>query len=47
MRDSTGVFGIAVLVVTTGMVRHTPGHPDELFAAGATFTLLAWGFACL
>lgn len=98
-----GIFGIAVLVVTTGMVRRTPGltgvsvgialpaivllalqamydmprllpaslaleavfyfyaagsliaymladrraTTDELFAAGATFTLLAWGFAYL
>lgn len=98
-----GAFGIAVLVITTGMVRRTPGltwisaltavpaivllllqafhgmpqllpwssgleaffyfyaagsliaymladrkaTTDELFAAGATFTLLAWGFAHL
>ena len=98
-----GIFGIAVLIITTGMVRRTPGltwvsvgialpaivllalqamydmpgllpvssaleavfyfyaagsliaymmadwhaTTDELFAAGATFTLLAWGFAYL
>lgn len=102
-RIGFGVFGIAVLVITTGMVRRTPGlnwvaggialpailllalqliygmpalvpwsaaleaifyfyaagsliaymmadrraTTDELFAAGATFTLLAWGFAYL
>jgi hypothetical protein len=102
-RIGLGVFGIVVLVVTTGMVRRTPGlnwvaggialpavvllalqalfgmpqllpwsaaleavfyfyaagsliaymmadwraTTDELFAAGATFTLLAWGFAYL
>ncbi|MFZ5550915.1 MAG: ion channel [Pseudomonadota bacterium] len=102
-RIGFGAFGVAVLVVTTGMVRRTPGlnwvsggialpaivllvlqavfdmpqllpwsagleavfyfyaaasliaymmadrHAtvDELFAAGATFTLLAWGFAYL
>jgi hypothetical protein len=100
-RIGLGVFGIAVLIVTTAMVRRTPGlnwiaggialpavamlalqalfgmpqllpwsaaleavfyfyaagsliaymmadwraTTDELFAAGATFTLLAWGFA--
>jgi hypothetical protein len=100
-RIGFGAFGIAVLAVTTGMVRRTPGlnrvsggiavpavvllalqvffgmpellpwsssleavfyfyaagsliaymmadwhaTTDELFAAGATFTLLAWGFA--
>ena len=100
-RGALSAFGIAVLVVTTGMVRRTPGltwfsaclalpaivmlllqalldmqallpwsamleavfyfyaagslvaymmgdmraTTDELFAAGATFTLLAWGFA--
>jgi len=27
------------------MMRDTRVHADELFAAGATFTLLAWGFA--
>ena len=99
-RIAFGVFGILVLIVTTGMVRRTPGltwvsvgialpaiallalqaafqlpelspwssaleavfyfyaagsliaymladrkaTTDELFAAGATFTLLAWGF---
>lgn len=99
-RIGFGVFGIVVLIVTTGMVRRTPGltwvsvgialpavallalqlvfgmpelspwssaleamfyfyaagsliaymladrkaTTDELFAAGATFTLLAWGF---
>lgn len=98
-----GAFGVAVLVITTGMVERTPGHTwisacialpaivllvlqstmdmpglvpwsaaleavfyfyaagsliaymmkdmrataDELFAAGATFTLLAWGFTHL
>ncbi|MGH6648903.1 ion channel [Aquabacterium sp.] len=98
-----GAFGVAVLVITTGMVDRTPGHTwisacialpaivllvlqstmdmpgllpwsaaleavfyfyaagsliaymmkdmrataDELFAAGATFTLLAWGFTHL
>jgi hypothetical protein len=102
-RIGFGVFGVVVLVVTTGMVRRTPGlnwvsasialpavvmlvlqaafgmawllpwsaaleavfyfyaagsliaymmadrHAtvDELFAAGATFTLLAWAFAYL
>jgi hypothetical protein len=102
-RIGFGVFGIAVLAITTGMVRRTPGlnwvaggialpaivllalqviygmpglapwsaaleavfyfyaagsliaymmadrraTTDELFAAGATFTLLAWGFAYL
>jgi len=102
-RIGFGVFGIVVLILTTGMVRHTPGlnwvsggialpavvllalqawygmawllpwsaaleavfyfyaagsliaymmadrraTRDELFAAGATFTLLAWGFAYL
>lgn len=102
-RIAFGIFGIAVLVVTTGMVRRTPGlvwvsigiampavtmsvlqalfgmtqllpysaaleaafyiyaagsliaymmedhraTTDELFAAGATFTLLAWSFAYL
>lgn len=102
-RIGLGVFGIVVLVVTTGMVRRTPGlawvsggialpavvllalqamhgmpwllpwsaaleaafyfyaagsliaymmadrraTTDELFAAAATFTLLAWGFAYL
>lgn len=102
-RIGFGVFGIVVLVVTTGMVRRTPGlnwisysialpavamlalqawfgmawllpwsaaleaifyfyaagsliaymmadrraTADELFAAGATFTLLAWAFAYL
>jgi Ion channel len=102
-RIGLGVFGIAVLIITTGMVRRTPGlnwvsagialpavvmlafqalydmpwllpwsaaleavfyfyaagsliaymmadrraTTDELFAAGATFTLLAWGFAYL
>ena len=102
-RIGLGVFGIVVLVVTTGMVRRTPGlnwvaggialpavvllalqalfgmpqllpwsaaleavfyfyaagsliaymmadrraTTDELFAAGATFTLLAWAFAYL
>jgi hypothetical protein len=102
-RIGFGVFGIVVLIITTGMVRRTPGlnwvsggialpaivllalqalygmpqllpwssaleavfyfyaaasliaymtadrraTTDELFAAGATFTLLAWGFAYL
>jgi len=102
-RMGLGVFGIVVLVITTAMVRRTPGlnwvaggialpavallalqalfdmpqllpwsaaleagfyfyaagsliaymmadwraTTDELFAAGATFTLLAWGFAYL
>lgn len=102
-RIGFGVFGIVVLLITTAMVRHTPGlnwvaggialpamlllalqvwfdmawllpwsaaleavfyfyaagsliaymmadrraTTDELFAAGATFTLLAWGFAYL
>ena len=102
-RIGLGVFGIVVLVITTAMVRRTPGlnwvaggialpavallvlqalfgmpqllpwsagleavfyfyaagsliaymmadwraTTDELFAAGATFTLLAWGFAYL
>jgi len=27
------------------MMRDTRVHADELFAAGATFTLIAWGFA--
>ena len=27
------------------MLRGPPDHPDELFAVGATFTLLAWAFA--
>ncbi|RJG04470.1 ion channel [Noviherbaspirillum sedimenti] len=102
-RIAFNVFGVAVLVITTGMVRRTPGlawisaciaapavvllvlqlafgmqhlvpwssaleavfyfyaagsligymmedhlvTTDELFAAGATFTLLAWGFTHL
>ena len=102
-RIGLGVFGIVVLIITTAMVRRTPGlnwvaggialpavvllalqalfpmpqllpwsaaleavfyfyaagsliaymmadwraTTDELFAAGATFTLLAWGFAYL
>ena len=102
-RIGFGVFGIVVLIITTGMVRRTPGlawvsvcialpaivmlalqamfgmprlliasaaleavfyfyaagsliaymmedrraTTDELFAAGATFTLLAWGFTYL
>jgi hypothetical protein len=102
-RIGLGMFGIVVLIITTGMVRRTPGltwvsagialpaigmlalqaffgmpellpwssaleaifyfyaagsliaymtadrraTTDELFAAGATFTLLAWGFAYL
>ena len=102
-RIGFGAFGLVVLVVTTAMVRHTPGltwvsaglalpavvmqvlqwkfgmpwllpwsaaleaafyfyaagsliaytladrraTTDELYAAGATFTLLAWGFAYL
>ncbi len=102
-RDVFNAFGIVVLMITTSMVRRTPGHAwisasialpiivllvlqmmfdmryllpwssileatfyfyaagsliaymmedrlattDELFAAGATFTLLAWGFTHL